>query len=147
VTVPNHDWARIIAEPTTETIDHALQQTVRVPRDSITKVRFDGEAFVAKLTAAQTAAIHMLIRQAIAAELEKLVHSYNTRPGGLVSPANVAYHIAERAEKIRSWMPTWCVVTTYDEGSEDEQPFEFLNDAILDAGLTLPGLNKKMRMR
>lgn len=148
MTVPNHDWARVVAEPTTETIDYALQQTVRIPRADGVTVKFDGEGFVLKLTSSQTAAIHTLIRQAIAAELEKLVHGYRTRPGGMVSPANVAYHLAEVAEKIRSWTPTWCVVTQFDDGSpEEEHPFEFLNDAITDAGLCVPGATKKLRMR
>jgi len=148
MTVPNHDWAKAIAEPTTETIDHALQQTVRIPRSEGVSVRFDGEGFVLKLTSAQTAAIHTLVRHAIAAEIEKLVHSYNTRPGGLVAPANVAYHLAETAEKIRSWKPSWCVVTEYDDGSPpEEHPFDYLNDAIVDAGLELSGTSKKMRMR
>lgn len=148
MTIPNHDWAKVIAEPTTETIDHALQQEVRFRISDTGTYKFNGTGFVEKLSPQQTAAIHTLIRHAIAAELEKLVHSYNTRPGGLVSPANVAYHLAEVAEKIRSWKPTWCVVTQFDDGSpEEEHPFEFLNDAITDAGLCVPGATKKLRMR
>lgn len=148
MTVPNHDWARKIAEPTTETIDHALQQTVRIPITEIAKYKFDGKGFVEKLSPLQTAAIHTMIRYAIAAELEKLVHRYNTRAGGLVAPANVAYHLAEKAEEIRSWMPSWCVVTEFEDGSPpEEHPFTYFNDAIIDAGLELPGMTRKMRMR
>lgn len=151
MTVPNHDWAKAIAEPTTETIDHALQQTVRVKLEPGITYKFDGKGFVEKLTPQQTAAIHTMVRHAIAAELEKLMHSYNTRPGGLVSPANVAYHIAERIEQIRSWEPSWCVVTEYpDHDSPDEHPFEFLRDAMHDvawADTHEPPLVKKMRMR
>jgi len=149
VTVPNHDWARVVAEPTTETIDHALQQTVRVKLAPGKRYRFDGTGFVEKLTPQQTAAIHILIRQAIATELEKLVHSYNSRPGGLIAPSNVAYHIAEVAERIRSWEPSWNVVTQYPDGSpEEEHPFEYLEDALTDAAcISVRGMVNKMRMR
>lgn len=147
MSVPNHDWAKALAEPTIETIDHALQQTVQFRISDTGTYRFNGKGFVEKLTPQQTAAIHSMIRHAIAAELEKLVHSYNTRPGGLVSPANVAYHIAETAEKIRSWKPTWCVVTKYPDGGEDEQPFPTMAEAIEDAGWEMPGMTKTMRMR
>lgn len=148
MTVPNHDWARKVAEPTAETIDHALQQDVRFRISSTGTYKFDGEGFVLKLTPQQNAAIHTLIRQAIAAELEKLVHSYNSRTGGLVSPVNVAFHIAEKAQEIRSWTPTWCVVTSYEDDAPDEEhPFPYLMDAIEDAGFAIPGMTKKMRMR
>lgn len=148
MTVPNHDWARVLAEPTTETIDHALQQTVRLPLEKGKTYKFDGEGFVLKLSPQQSAAIHLLIRRALAAELEKLMHSYNSRPGGLISPANVAYHLAEKVQELRSWRPSWNVVTTYEEDDgEDEQPFVYLNEALADAAFLLPGLTKKMRMR
>lgn len=148
MTVPNHDWAKAIAEPTTETIDHALQQIVRLRNSETSTYKFDGEGFVLKLSPLMNAAIHTLIRDAIAAELEKLVHNYNCRPGGMVSPANVAYHLAETAETIRSWKPTWCVVTEFADGSPtEEHPFEHLTDAITDAGLEPPGMTKKLRMR
>jgi len=150
VTVSNDDWARAIATPTTETIDHALQQDARVKLEPGRRYRFDGKGFVEKLTPQQAAAIHILIRQAIATELEKLVHSFNCRPGGLISPANVAYIIAEVVEKIRSWEPTWNVITEYADGSPpEEHPFEYLNEALLDAGIRaqLEGMDKTMRMR
>jgi hypothetical protein len=148
VTVPNHDWAKVLAEPTTETIDFELRQDVRIPVSDIAKYRFNGAGFMLKLSPMQTAALHIMVRRAIAAEMQKLVHSYNTRPGGLVSPSNVAYHIAETAEKIRTWLPSWCVITTYADGAPDEeQPFPYLDDAVLDAGLEMPGMTKKVRMR
>jgi hypothetical protein len=148
MTVPNHDWAKKIAEPTTQTIDSELRQDVRIPVSDIAKYRFDGAGFMLKLSPMQTAALHILIRYAIAAELEKLVHSYNTRPGGLVAPANVAYHIAEKAQEIRSWLPSWNVVTAYEDDSpEEEHAFPYLDDAVNDAGLEPPGMTKKVRMR
>lgn len=148
MTVPNHDWAKAIAEPTTETIDHALQQSVRLPYSDTATYKFDGTGFVNKLTPQQTAAIHIMIRYAIAAELEKLSHNYNCRPGGMVSPTNVAYHLAEKAQEIRSWTPSWNVTTTYTDGTPDEEfSFPNLMAAIDDAGLEPPGMTKKMRMR
>lgn len=149
MTVPNHDWAKAVAEPTTETIDRALQQDVRIKLAPGKKYKFDGKGFVEKLTPQQTAAIHILIRQAIAAELEKLMHSYNSRPGGMIAASNVAYHIAEVVERIRSWEPSWNVVTQYPDGSpEEEHPFEYLEDALNDAAWgPINGMTKKMRMR
>lgn len=141
------EWARVVAEPTVETIDHALQQTVRVPIEPGRHMLFDGEKLVLRLSIEQTAAIHMLVRQAIATELLKLEHNYDSRGGGMVAPANVAYHIAEVRNQISSWTPQWTVVTKNPDGTEEEQPFDVLDAAILDAAVELPGLTKVVRIR
>lgn len=150
--VPNHDWARVISEPTTETIDRCLQLEFAFP-DPIGDVTLPGTD-VLKLNLLQTAALHRAVRAAVAAELLKIEHGYSSRPGGLVAPANVAYHLAERGREIAAWEPTWCVVTTYPDGEQDEQPFSNLSDAELDlyvgemakAHSDNP-MTKKLRMR
>lgn len=135
--VPNHDWAKVLTEPTTETIDRCLQDSNFV------------KALLQRLTEKQTAALHWSVRKAIAAEMLKLEHSYSSRPGGLVAPANVAYHLAERGREIADWTPSWCVVTTYvdEDGVEEEQPFDDLTEAKLDCVTIPPRTTKKLRMR
>lgn len=146
MTVPNHDWARKLAEPTTETINAELLGSAETKVGPRTRRRFFGSYFMAKLNHTQTAALHKLIRRAIALELEKLEHKFSARHEP-IAPSNAAYWIAERARQIRDWEPSWCVVTTYPDGHEDEQPFEYLDEALADLSRPTPGLEKKLRMR
>lgn len=146
VTVPNYDWARKLAEPTTETIQAELHGIVDTAVNSVKMRRFFGKWLMAKLNHTQTAALHKLVRNAIALELEKLEHKFSARHEP-IAPDNAAYWIAERAREIRNWEPSWCVITTYPDGNEDEQPFEFLDEALADLGRGTPGLEKALRMR
>lgn len=146
MTVPNHDWARKLAEPTTETIQAELCTDVAMPFSRKVNRIFSGSAVLAQLNLTQTASLHLLIRQAIALELEKLEHKFSARHGP-IAPDNAAYWIAERAREIRGWWPSWCIVTTYLDGHEDEQPFEYLDEALADLSRDAPGLEKKLRMR
>ena len=146
MTVPNHDWARKLAEPTTETIQAELcgtAETKTAPR--ITR-RFAGARLMARFNHTQTAALHKLVRRAIALELEKLEHKFSARHEP-IAPDNAAYWLAERAREICDWEPSWCVVTTYPDGHEDEQPFKYLDEALGDLSRETPGLEKKLRMR
>lgn len=146
MTVPNHDWARKLAEPATETIQaelHGITLTRVGPR---TTKRFTGSWLMARFNHTQTAALHKLVRRAIALELEKLEHKFSARHEP-IAPSNAAYWLAERAREIRDWEPSWCVVTTYPDGHEDEQPFEYLDEALDDLSRETPGLEKKLRMR
>lgn len=145
-TVPNHDWARRLGEPTTETIQAELRGQVAVAVNERKQRVFDGEAMIAQLSATQTAGLHTLIRQAIALELEKLEHRFSAHHNP-IAPDNAAYWIAEKAREIRDWEPTWCVVTTYPDGTEDEQPFPTLDAALFDVTQTFMDTTKKLRMR
>jgi len=146
VTVPNHDWARRLADPTTETIQAELLGSADVKVNPKKLHRFSGEGIMRQLSHTQTASLHILVRRAIALELEKLEHKFASRHGA-IAPSNAAYWIAERAQQIRDWEPTWCVVTKYPDGTEDEQPFEHLDEALADLSRETPGLDKILRMR
>lgn len=146
MTVPNHDWARRLAEPTTETIQNELLGEVYSALSPKLRRRFDGTAMMQQLTHTQTASLHTLIRRVVALELEKLEHKFSSRHGA-IAPSNAAYWIAERAREIRDWTPTWCVVTKYADGTEDEQPFEQLDEALGDLARELPNCEKILRMR
>ena len=146
MTVPNHDWARKLAEPTTETIQAELNRDARTRVGPGFVRRFNGSTLMSKLNLTQTAALHKLVREVVAIELEKLEHKFSARHEP-IAPSNAAYWIADRAREIRNWEPTWCVVTTYPDGHEDEQPFEYLDEALADLSQETPGLEKKLRMR
>lgn len=146
MTVPNHDWARKLAEPTTETIQAELCGSADVWLNPKKLHRFSGAALLEQLSHTQTASLHMLIRRAIALELEKLEHKFSARHEA-IAPANAAYWIADRAREIRDWTPTWCVVTMYQDGNEDEQPFKHLDEALYDLATVIGGTTKKLRMR
>lgn len=146
MTVPNHDWARRLAEPTTETIQNELLGEVYSELSPKLRRRFDGTAMMRQLNHTQTAGLHILIRRAIALELEKLEHKFSARHDA-IAPDNAAYWCAERAREIRGWVPTWCVVTMYEDGNEDEQPFEHLDEALYDLATVIGGTTKKLRMR
>lgn len=146
MTVPNHDWARRLAEPTTETIQAELCGEARVRLNDRRERVFDGKALMAQLSETQTAGLHTLIRRAIAAELEKLEHKFSSRHEA-IAPDNAAYWIAERAQEIRGWTPTWCSVTKYPDGSEDEQPFDTLDAALFDVAHEFMDQTKRLRMK
>jgi len=146
VTVPNHDWARKLAEPTTETINAELRGTADTKLNAKKLHRFSAGAILDRLSLTQVAAVHALVRRIVALELEKLEHRFSARHEP-IAPDNAAYWCAERAREIRAWEPSWCVVTTYLDGHEDEQPFEFLDEALGDLSRETPGLEKKLRMR
>jgi len=80
--------------------------------------------------------LHKAIRAIVTAELLKLEHGYSSR-ADLIAANNVAYALAERGRTIGSWEPQWCVVTTYADGTEDEQPFDSYDDALYDVQATL----------
>lgn len=145
-TVPNHDWARKISEPTTETIQAELTGEARVRLNDRRDRLFPGTELMAQLSETQTAGLHKLIRNVIAAELEKMEHKFSARHEA-IAPANAAYWLAERAREIRGWEPSWCVVTRYEDGTEDEQPFGTLDAALHDVGQTFMGTTKRLRMR
>lgn len=146
MTVPNHDWARKLAEPTTETIQAELSGMALTALNPKLQRRFHGTSLMNRLTHTQTASLHILIRRVVALELEKLEHKFSARHEP-IAPDNAAYWIAERAREIRAWEPSWCIVTTYPDGHEDEQPFEYLDEALADLSRDAPGLEKKLRMR
>lgn len=146
MTVPNHDWAKKIAEPTTETIHAELHGHVDVFVNPKAKRVFDGAKVMAQLSITQQAGLHTLVRRAIAAELEKIQHTYNTRAGGLIAPGNVAYDLADRANRILQWEPTWCVVATYVDGTEEKHPHQHLDEALMDVATEIHGIEKKLRM-
>lgn len=146
MTVPNHDWARKLAEPTTETIQAELRGTVDTKINAKKLHRFSGEGILRQLSHTQTAAVHKLVRNVVALELEKLEHRFSARHEP-IAPDNAAYWIAERAREIRAWEPLWCVVSKYPDGHEDEQPFEYLDEALADLSRETPGLEKTLRMR
>jgi hypothetical protein len=146
MTIPNHDWATRLAEPTTETIQAELNGTVLTYLNPKVARRLEGTAMMSQLNHTQTAALHILVRRVVALELEKLEHKFSARHDA-IAPGNAAHWIAERAREIRAWTPTWCVVTGYQDGAEDEQPFETLDEALYDLATVIKGTTKKLRMR
>lgn len=146
MTVENHDWARKLAEPTTETIQAELSKEVRTKVNDRTERVFRGSDMLAQLTITQIAGLHKLVREVIAVELEKLEHRFSARHEP-IAPSNAAYWCAERAQEIRSWEPSWCSVTTYEDGSQDEHPFPTLDAALYDVAQSFMGQEKKLRMR
>lgn len=147
MTVPNYDWARKIGEPTVETIQAELRGTADIFLNPRAKRVFSGEKLLEQLNITQIAGLHLLVRAVIAAELRKIEHFYDTRPGGMIAPANVAYDLADRRNTLLQWKPTWSVVTKYEgEDGEEVQPFDNLDEALFDTTQVTPKQTKTLRM-
>lgn len=104
--VPNHDWAKEIAESTTDTIDRHLPAKIHH-----------------EMYPTEFHELHTSIRRIIAAELLKLEHRYKARIVAM-QPANIAYQLKIRADDIAAWEPTWEVTVQYKEGSPDIYPVD-----------------------
>lgn len=104
--VPNYDWAKEIAESTTDTIDRHLPPTLH---HEMHPVDFHN--------------LHVGIRRAIAAELLKLEHRYKARIVAM-QPANIAYQLKSRADEIGGWEAAWEVTVHYAEGPPDVYPVD-----------------------
>jgi len=123
--VPNHDWARYVGESTSDTINRLAPSYLRVHPLELTD-------------------IYTLVHQVAATELEKLAHRYISR-SGMIAPNNVAYHLSQKAQEIKTWKPTWWMVALYKDGSTDEYPIPGANAE--DAHTELSDLRKMPGVR
>lgn len=122
--VPNHDWAKEIAESTTDTIDRHLPAKIHYEMHPL-----------------EFRELHSSIRSIIAAELLKLEHRYKARIVAM-QPANIAFQLKSRADDIAAWEPTWEVTVDYKEGSPDVYPVDSYEQAVEECGqlFTLPNV-------